>query len=133
MTKSQLRRYRDLKKELKCLETLISKINEEIYSPQSVELNGMPRGSPGTGNGIDGKIDKKAELLSLYNEKKARLAAELLKIEQAIDTLDPRERTVLRMYYIEGLRWENIGERTYFSWSTIHRIHSNALNKLKDQ
>lgn len=103
MTKEQLREYRQIKKELAALEVLARKI--ERY---------------GT-----------AELRADYDQKREKLATELLRIEQAIETLDSTERTLMRLRYIDGLSWQAIALRISYSWQQTHRIHARALIKIK--
>ena len=105
MTKEQLREYRQIKKELAALEVLARKI--EHYGTE--------------------------ELRADYDQKREKLAAELLSIEQAIETLDSTERTLMRLRYIDGLSWQAIALRISYSWQQTHRIHARALIKIKDK
>ena len=105
MTKEQLREYRQIKKELAALEVLARKI--ERYGTE--------------------------ELRADYDQKREKLAAELLSIEQAIETLDSTERTLMRLRYIDGLSWQAIALRISYSWQQTHRIHARALIKIKDK
>lgn len=105
MTKEQLREYRQIKKELAALEVLARKI--ERYGTE--------------------------ELRADYDQKREKLATELLRIEQAIETLDSTERTLMRLRYIDGLSWQAIALRISYSWQQTHRIHARALIKIKDK
>lgn len=62
----------------------------------------------------------------LYNE----LFKQQLDIENAIATLDPIERTILRYRYIDGMKWEKIFRLIHYGQKQTFRIHKNALNKL---
>lgn len=104
MTKEQLREYRTIKKELAELEVLGRKV-ERLGSPELVEQ---------------------------YEKKSAKLSGDLLAIEKAIETLNPTERTLMRLRYIEGLSWQAISNRISYSWQQTHRIHARALVKIKD-
>lgn len=105
MTKEQLREYRQMTKELAALEVLARKI--ERHSTE--------------------------ELRADYEQRQEKLAAELLRIEQVIETLDSTERTLMRLRYIDGLSWQAIALRISYSWQQTHRIHARALIKLKDK
>ena len=105
MTKEQLRDYIPMRAELKHLEALARRLE--------------PCGTQ--------------ELLTAYAKKRADLSAALLEIEQAIDTLGPTERRLMRLRYIDGLSWEAICRRINYSWRQIHRIHSQALIKIKER
>lgn len=53
------------------------------------------------------------------------------RIRTAIDCLDrPEEKTVLRLRYLCGKKWEEICVQMNYSWKHIHRIHRNALKNM---
>ena len=61
----------------------------------------------------------------------AALRKQLVEIENAIDALeDPDERTVMRLRYIQGLRWEAIAMRMYYGRTTVFRIANRAEEHL---
>lgn len=135
MTKERLRAYRDLKQERDQIFLMIKEIEAGLYSPKVPRLEAVPGGGgskPGGVTPTDAKIDKRDELLALYAEKCAQMDAELLAIEKAIDDLEPREKTVLRLHYVKGLTWEQVCVEIDRSWMTVHRIHANALKRLKE-
>lgn len=135
MTKERLRAYRALKQERDEVRQMIETIEAELYSPKVPRLEAVPSGGGQLHDGItptDAKIDKRDELLALYAEKCAQMDAELLAIEQVIDSLEPREKTLLRLHYVKGLTWENVCVEMSYSWRQVHRIHAKALEKLKD-
>lgn len=130
MTKEHLRSYRDLRRELKQIEGKVEAIEATLYSPKIPRLTGMPS-APGGGNTKEDLAAKHLELLEYYNGKKAELAAEQLAIEKAIEVLPYRERTLLRLYYIDGLTWEEVCVEMSYGWTRTHKIHGMALQMLK--
>lgn len=131
MTKEQLKRYKDIKKERDDIKRKIQKIEWEMFGPRSQRLDGMPRGGSGENYVTEEQLDRKSELLELYKAKEAELTAELLVIEKAIEKLETRERRLVRLHYIDGLKWEQVAVEMCYSWRQVHRIHSDALEKLK--
>ena len=109
MTKEQLREYRSIKIE-------VSQIERRIE-----ELEGL---------GHDADIIK--PLRELYREKLASLIDEQLRIERAIEELNPTERELIRLRYIDGAEWIDITEAIHFEWAQTHRIHAKALAKIKN-
>lgn len=133
MTKERLRAYRDLRIERDQLKSKIEELSAELYSLRSQRLDGMPRsGSKGNNTWLESQIDRKNEVLKLYKQKEAALMAAMLEIEEAITILEPRERTLVRLYYIDGLTWEQVAVSMSYSWRQVHRIHGKALALLKD-
>lgn len=132
MTKERLRTYRDLRRELRQIERKVESIETALYSPKIPRLTGMPT-APGGGNTKEDLAAKHLELLEYYNTKKAELAAEQLSIELAIDALPYRERTLLRLYYIDGLTWEEVCVNMSYGWTQTHKIHGKALRMLREK
>ena len=104
MTKEQLKGYRDIKRELSELKAL-------MREAERLELD---------------------ELRLLYINKRNELTDALREIEQAIETLGPTERTIMRLRYIEGRHWQDICLRVHYSRQQTHRIHAQALIKIKN-
>lgn len=134
MTKEQLRTYRAIKLESDQLAKKIEELDALLYSPRSQRLDGMPRGGSGNSTDkVDALLDKREEVLNWYRAKKQELDTTLLEIERAIEGLASRERTLLRLYYIEGLTWEQVAVEMNYSWRQIHRIHGEALAVLRGE
>lgn len=132
MTKEKLRSYRAIRKERDLLNEKIKELETELYDPRAQRIDGMPRsGSNNDSTRREAQIDRKDELLALYREKERELTRAILEIEEIIDLLQPRERTLLRLYYIDGLTWEQVACEMNYSWRQVHRIHGEALKKLK--
>lgn len=104
MTKEELRDYQPIKQELTNLETLARKLERH----------------------------EDDDLAALYRKKRQALAEQLQAIEEALETLGPTERTLMRLRYIEGLSWQAVSLRIHYSWKQTHRIHKNALRKLAE-
>ena len=131
MTKEQLRAYRDIKLERDKLATMIEDVESVLYGPRTSKLDGMPHGGSATGSVVEEAAVKHAELLERYRQKVAELSAALVEIENAIEVLEPRERTLIRLYYAQGLTWEEVCVAMNYSWRQVHRIHAKALEALK--
>jgi RNA polymerase sigma factor (sigma-70 family) len=132
VTKEKLRSYRAIRKERDLLNEKIKELEVELYDPRAQRIDGMPRsGSNNDSTRREAQIDRKDELLALYREKERELTRAILEIEEIIDLLQPRERTLLRLYYIDGLTWEQVACEMNYSWRQVHRIHGEALTKLK--
>lgn len=111
MTKEQLRSYQDIKKEKRHIEQMLRILERR---PESEQENLRP-------------------LRELYREKLDALVALQVSIEEAIDSLGPVERKLFRYRYIEGLEWHQIEAKMHYSSTSVHRIHSAALIKLKNK
>ena len=109
MTKEELRQYRSIKNEICQIERRI------------LELEGL-------GN----NLDITHPLRELYRKKLIELIEGQLRIERAIESLDPTERELMRLRYIDGAEWLDVAAEIHYEWTQTHRIHARALNKIKD-
>ena len=109
MTKEQLRQYRSIKIETSQIERRIEELerirrDDDIVQP----------------------------LRDLYREKLATLIEGQMKIEQAIEALNPTERELMRLRYIDGADWTEVAATINYEWAQTHRVHARALNKIKN-
>ena len=109
MTKEELRQYRGIKNEICQIERRI------------VELESL-----------SGELDITHPLRELYRQKLADLIEGQLRIEKAIESLDPTERELLRLRYIDGAEWLDVAAEIHYEWTQTHRIHARALAKIRD-
>ena len=79
----------------------------------------------------DSEAEALEPLRAFYKEKLAELVALQLDIERAIETLDPIERELIRLRYIDGLEWHQVCAEINYEWTQTHRIHARALRKLE--
>lgn len=133
MTKEQLKAYRAIKLERDQLADMIKDLEATLYGPKAQALDGLPRGGAGPGRPTEENAIKHADLLSIYKRKDAELTAALAEIEKAIEVLEPRERTLIRLHYAQGLTWEEVCIAMSYSWRQVHRIHAKALEALRTQ
>lgn len=129
MTKDFLKAHITKLNEAKGLKFEIDNMYQTVKSPA---ITGMPGGhSP--------DMDKLGNVLWKIQEKEIRYLAKLdiilneeKEIEGVIDSLkDSRERTIMRYRYISGLEWEEVCVKSHYSWQHTHRLHAEALKKLK--
>ena len=71
-------------------------------------------------------------LRSLYREKLAELVEGQLRIEKAIESLNPIERELMRLRYIDGADWTEVAATINYEWAQTHRVHAQALRKISN-
>lgn len=131
MTKEELKTYRSITLERDRLLIMIEELEAQMRSPKSQRLDGMPHGGSAPGSVVESLVVRHTELLDRYHQKVAELTAAAGEIETAIEVLEPRERTLIRLHYIQGLTWEEVCVAMAYSWRQVHRIHAKALETLK--
>lgn len=130
MTKQDLRAFRRQSREIKQLKTQLIDLTN-LSAPIS---NYNRTESPASdGSAVEIKVEKLIALSNRYEAALNAYAAERERIEIAFEILTPDERTVLRAYYFDNLSWEAVSEHIDISYRHVHRLHSHALQMLKEQ
>jgi RNA polymerase sigma factor (sigma-70 family) len=70
------------------------------------------------------------QLSQLLAQRLNQLIALRREIEDFIADLQPEERRILRLYYIEGLTWEQTAERLEYSVRQINRKQHQIMQQL---
>lgn len=109
MTKEQLRQYRSIKIEISQIERRIEEL-ERIGHHENLTI----------------------PLKEYYREKLGTLIDGQLKIEKAIESLNPPERELMRLRYIDGRDWTEVCATINYEWAQTHRVHARALAKIKN-
>lgn len=100
-----LEKYDSLRKEAEDLKGRI----EVLEDPRSPSLSLNPTHSSSSSS-LDEVVIKKHELEKRYRKKEKRLVNQLLAIEAYLDTVhDPEIRTAIRLKYIDGHTWREVG------------------------
>jgi DNA-directed RNA polymerase specialized sigma24 family protein len=133
MTKERLRAYQSIKREREQILQRLEEVETALYYPKVQQLDAMPGSGTKEGNPQENLAIYHIELQDLYKAKLAEMAAEQLAIEKAIEPLEPTARMLLRYRYLDGLKWEEVCCRLNYSWRQTHRLHGEALQKLREE
>ena len=135
MEKVELLNYRALVLEVRHLRSYLARLEELRGSVASPQLSFTPKGPPGPGSSVAAQAGRFVDAEALYREKVALLDGQILRIEQAVGSLEnPAERLILRLRYMEGREWASICARLQaegYSERQVYRLHGYALMKLK--
>ncbi|MEA4831584.1 hypothetical protein SDC9_109055 [bioreactor metagenome] len=109
--------------QLKALSTSISSPN----------LSGMPHSASRPTEAPFAKcIAKIIDLEAIINVEIDRFVDLKKEVRETINTVQsPNERLVLKLRYIEFLKWEVVASKMDLSLKQVHRIHSDALKNIK--
>ena len=131
MTKVRLRAYKHIRQERDDLKKLLDDLDEVIYGPGGQRLDGMPRSGSAGQSQTERQGDRHMALHEKYERKVADLTRQMAEIEEAIETLLPLERSIIRLHYFQGLTWDEVAERVNYSRRQVTRLHGWVLIKLQ--
>ena len=129
MTKDELKEYGILKDEVMQLEEQIVFWEERKTSIKSQIISDMPRGGGGSKELLDILIGIEDTIKTL-NEKLKRLISKISEIENIIESLEAKERVLMRYRYIDNLKMFQIAERMNYSERHLNRVHSEVLKRI---
>lgn len=132
MIEETLRNYRAIKAELEQLAEWLEEIEATLLYPKPQRLTGMPSAPTKDNDGaLVSMAARHMELQLRYTAKQAELHQAILDAENAIETLNPIDRRILRYKYFEGLTFEQIAEKMHYSRQGITKRHRQALDRLE--
>lgn len=131
MTKQELRAFRKQSREIKELRSHLKDITE-LYAPIAA-YDRQRFGGETDGTATEQAVEKILSLQQRYEAKLNAYADERIRIERSFEVLTPDERAVMRAYYFDNLSWEAVAEHIDISYRHVHRLHSHALQMLKEQ
>lgn len=129
MTKHELQEYHWLMRNISHLEDRLFELETK-----ATRMTSRVSDEPRCGSGPDKMSEAVANIIELkdrINKELGKAYAAANKIETAIERLNEQEKQLIRMRYIERKDWEVICFEIKYSWRQTHRIHSQALEKLK--
>lgn len=129
MQKEDLIKYHKVKQEIFQIKEKLAEIEETYTQVKAMKIDGLPKGKS-VNDYIADAIIKIEELKSVYNKKISEILEFQIKIENAIDELEPEERILIRKRYIDGLKWEEVCQELNISWRTAHRLNKKIMEKI---
>ena len=129
--KEYLDKFRENRDAVKRIEEQIKEFEVCETSPKINSMDVKIHGSSVTKD-LSAYIVKKNELVEKMLQARYRRLSTYSEIFQAIEEVpDERERQVLTLRYIKGLKWEEIAVEMHVEWAQVHRIHARALGHFK--
>lgn len=127
--KEFLRRARDVDRRVDEALERVERLRARIESGRMSSITGMPRGGA---QDWTQTVDRLIELEQRVNADTRELVRwKLLAIDAIRAVEEPRLAEVLELYYIDGLRWEDVAKRMELDQRWVFRLHGKALLLVK--
>lgn len=97
-------------------------------NPRSPRLDGMPKATS-SGSDLADTVARIVEIKKTAEtayQKMLILESEISDVIEAVPDLD--EKMLLRLRYIEGLKWNEVAETMHMAERTVFYLHGDALN-----
>lgn len=122
-----LRKYYWLKKEVERLEEKLLEIDTELQHITMRYTINYTKG--GTKDKLGDLITKKVMLEEKINKRLGESYRILAEIEEVIKALEPRERYLIRLRYLENKSWFEISGIMNYSIRHLKRINKKIINE----
>lgn len=131
MTQEMLREIRDAYKEREQLREKIAQLESMRLSPRIAAYGSERVQSSAKGDVQPELIAKVDEAIAEYNVKLKKCVDLIVTFEHSIEKLTSRERRLMRLYYIDGMTWEQVCVEMHLSWTRLHQHRRDAIAKLE--
>lgn len=131
MTQEKLREIRDAYKEREQLREKIAQLESMRVSPRITAYGDERVKSSAKGDIQPDLIARVDEAIEEYNVKLKRCVDLIITFENSIEKLTSRERRLMRLYYIDGMTWEQVCVEMHLSWTRLHQHRRDAIAKLE--
>ena len=127
MDKRRLMDYRALQREIAELRQERERLEAGMLgAPVS---DGMPR--TGGGDPTGELAVTLAELDAMLTDRIRKAKSARMAIEEAIASLESRERRLLRLRYVDGRKWRQVAQMMGYSEVRVKQLHRKALQLLE--
>lgn len=118
MTKERLKQCYYLHLELKKLDEKIMRLEAKCEGG-AVIISDMPRG------GVPPDFMTELADIVRYRERlRSDILCEIAAVEQFIaDIPDSRTRLIFRLRYVDGMKWDEVADKTAYNISHVRRLH----------
>ena len=129
--KSRLRRYNELCRECRKVRHEIARRRADMTSPRAVKADALPGGR---GNSLEAAIEK----IDALERRLRRLESDAVTARynaEALITLadDPDGAAILRLHYIDSVRFEDVFEKLLLSERTMWRIYDRTIRQISEK
>lgn len=109
MLKDDLKEYKYLIGNIKDLENRLLEL-ETTATNITTKIDDMPKGSPSKDK-LSSVVCKIVEVQDLINDNLKKSYEKMADIEKALCELTEREKMLIRLRYIDGMKWDEIADK----------------------
>lgn len=128
MTKKDLEKYLILQQDIRNSKEKIEKLETEAANLKN-RISDMPKGNPNKSK-LEDIVCNILEVEKTLNEQINEGYKIMNQIEKAIDILNGDHKEIIRLRYLEGMRWDHISRKIRYSVRMTHIKHVEALRRL---
>lgn len=133
MKKEDLYTLRKSMKNITHLKEQIATLELRRISPRSVAYGSERVQSSLQGDVQANQIARINQMIEEYREELNNILDLQAEFERLISQLSPLEKRIMRYYYIDGMIWEQVWEKTDYCTRHLRRIHNKIMDELFPQ
>lgn len=130
MTKEELINCRKAAIAMHSVKRRIRDLRESAGSVGGIRCDGEPRSRGEPLSRQQRYVEALEQLSEEYEETASNWARQAAAIERSIRSMPPDLGELIRLRYVDGLKWEQVNEQMYISHTQSVRMHHAALKKM---
>lgn len=124
--------YKKKKIKVRNIELEINKIKNNYLGTSSVTFEERTAPTNKISNSVENEFLRKEDQISRLECEKIFIASELEQLDNAMETLDHREKEIIEELYFNKLKNKDISQKMYLSEVSIIKVKRSGLNKLSE-
>lgn len=133
MTKEELKNCRNAALAVQRIKIRIKELKNGAGSVSGIRYSSEPRSRGEPLSKQQRYVEALEQLSEEYEETAAIWAHQAAAVERAIRSLPPEMGELIRLRYVDGLRWDEVNETLFLSRTQSQRVHRKALEMILDQ
>ncbi|WP_315117761.1 sigma factor-like helix-turn-helix DNA-binding protein [uncultured Clostridium sp.] len=131
-TDGLLNSYNLILAEIKNLEIEIEELKFEYNGYKSINYNEKTSKTFKINNVVEEEYIRKETLIDKLMKEKENKERLINKVDNALSTLDDKERSIVKLRCIDNRPWKEVGELLGLDYDYAGRIKRTAINKISD-
>jgi len=131
LTAEDLKNLRDCHAQIASLKGRIERLRSSLSSPAVSRLSHAPASSGMPGDPVGDGVVRLAEMEEELQKRIMELELKIRCVETEIDALPPRERSVIRARYVDGLSWRRVGKVVGYCENHCKRIDALVKHRMR--
>lgn len=124
--------YEYKKIKVRNIELEINKIKNNYLGTSSITFEERTAPTNKISNSVENEFLRKEDQISRLECEKIFIASELEQLDNAMETLDHREKEIIKELYFNKLKNKDISQKMYLSEVSIIKVKRSGLNKLSE-
>ena len=133
ITKNQLKGHREIVRNIQRLETALARLHERVEAAKRPEFHDVDVQQSPEKYDLSDDIAKIEDMESRIAAKRTKIKAFRGKVLKEISQMRDVEKTIIKLYYLDGYTWPEVSSKINFSEIYVYKLHGRILQRLQQK